>query len=780
MSPLPPPDAGARHDSSVVLAFLRRTDYPLLTRIARRMINHLCWSGVDEAHELLQRFTLDQRGIAGASAPDENRPLARQSPDALARFIDDAFALAASVLSEAEIVSCLERWIKDDKTGFLIESSENQTTTLAQLAEALERFRDMGIADTELSPSTRNVLRVSLARRFLTEDLHFIRSAKNCIEVQDFCDLVHHVISPPLSRGKLGGKSSGLLLAKHIVRTAEAHDASLGDIRVPKTYYVTTDGILDFIEHNHLQDVYDRKYLPIDQVRREYPHIVQVFKNSHFTPDTMKGLSVALDDLGDGPVIVRSSSLLEDRFGTAFSGKYKSLFLANLGSKAERLGALMDAIAEVYASVFGPDPIEYRAERGLLDVHEEMGVMIQEVVGQRAGRYFLPAYAGVAFSRNEFRWSPRIRRDDGLVRLVVGLGTRAVDRVGDDYPILAAPGQPGLRINTTADEMVRYSPHFVDVINLEAGVFETLPLDQLVREVGHALPGARLLLATWDESGLPRPVGVDWDPARQTAVATFEGLLSRTPFLGRMRGLLALLSERIGGPVDLEFASDGRTLYLLQCRPQSYGTDDGPSPLPVDVPHERVVFTADRYVSNGQLPDITHVVYVDPEAYGALPDLVSLRSVGEAVGALNRVLPRRQFILMGPGRWGSRGDIKLGVSVTYADISNTAMLVEIARRGGSAPDVSFGTHFFQDLVESGIRYLPLFPGTGTSELNDTFLRSSPNALADVLPEWAHLAKVVRVVDVAASTGGQVLKVLMNGDADRAVAMLAPPGRWTGR
>ena len=92
--------------------------------------------------------------------------------------------------------------------------------------------------------------------------------------------------------------------------------------------------------------------------------------------------------------------------------------------------------------------------------------MIQEVVGHRVGDYFMPAFAGVAFSRNEFRWSPRIRREDGLIRLVPGLGTRAVDRISDDYPILVAPGQPSLRVNVTLDEMIRYSPKQMDVINL--------------------------------------------------------------------------------------------------------------------------------------------------------------------------------------------------------------------------------------------------------------------------------------------------------------------------
>src|SRR5450756_2403429 len=149
--------------------------------------------------------------------------------------------------------------------------------------------------------------------------------------------------------------------------------------------------------------------------------MVQVFKHSHFSPEIVQGLSVALDDFQDCPIIVRSSSLLEDRLGSAFSGKYKSLFLANQGTKRERLLAVKDAIAEVYASVFGPDPIEYRSEKGLLDVHEEMGILLQEVVGTKVGRYFFPSWAGVAFSNNEFRWSPRIRREDGLVRLVPGL-----------------------------------------------------------------------------------------------------------------------------------------------------------------------------------------------------------------------------------------------------------------------------------------------------------------------------------------------------------------------
>ncbi len=197
--------------------------------------------------------------------------------------------------------------------------------------------------------------------------------------------------------------------------------------------------------------------------------------------------------------------------------------------------------------------------------------------------------------------------------------------------------------------------------------------------------------------------------------------------------------------------------------------------IPSDVPREHVVFTASRFVSNGRVPEVTHVVYVDPEGYAAIPDLDTLRQVGHAVGRLNKLLPRRQFILMGPGRWGSRGDIKLGVSVTYSDINNSSLLVEIARRKGSyVPDLSFGTHFFQDLVEAEIRYLPLFPDDDDVVFNERFLLDSPNLLATLVPEYAHLGSTVRVIEVPAVAGGLVLRVLMNADLDRALAMLAPP------
>ncbi len=426
--------------------------------------------------------------------------------------------------------------------------------------------------------------------------------------------------------------------------------------------------------------------------------------------------------------------------------------------------------------MFGPDPIQYRRERGVLEFDEQMGILIQEVVGSRVGKYFFPSFAGVAFSRNEFRWSPRITREDGLVRLVPGLGTRAVDRTGDDYAALLVPGKPDLRVNVAVDEVIRYSPQRMDVVNIEKNTFETVPIAAVLQTVHGSYPAFNQVFCRVEDGRLTRPVSSFMDAGDGQFTACFEGLRGRSLFVEQIKAALVALEETLGCPVDVEFAHDGQNLYLLQCRPQSQGDIAASSPIPRDIPEEDIVFSADRYVSNGRIRDITHIVYVDPEAYGNLGSLQDLKAVGRAVGSLNKLLPNKQFILMGPGRWGSRGDIKLGVNVTYADINNTAMLIEIARRTGSyVPDVSFGTHFFQDLVEASIGYLPIYPDDEGIVFGDRFLSGSDNLLAELLPDFAHLAEVVRVIDVPAVAEGRVLRVLLNADLDEAVAHLADPG-----
>ncbi len=760
----------------VVLDLLKRTDPDLYFRISRKMLNLLVWKGIEESQQLLQQFDPIGGTMDNEHLTDSNIPLERHKFTDSHTLSKKIFMVAAQYFSNEEILSRIQTWMQQDKTGFLIREIANNNSSLTDIGAAIRKYYQMHPEGMELSPSTKIGARASLIRRFFSEQLEFINIAKNYVTVRNFHDILDHLIFPAGSHGKLGGKSAGIFLAFRILLKLANKESILADIRIPNTWYMTSDCLIHFMHYNNLDEMLEQKYKDIEEIQKEYPHVIQLFKNSHFPPELIQGVSMALDDFGTKPLVVRSSSLLEDRLGSAFSGKYKSLFIANQGTKQERLDALLDAIAEVYASTIGPDPIGYRAERGLLDFHEEMGVMIQEVVGQQVGDYFLPAFAGVAFSNNEFRWSPRIRREDGLIRLVPGLGTRAVDRLADDYPVLVAPGQPGLRANVSLEEVGRYSPNKADVLNLKTNRFETIDIIELFKNQGEHYPVIEQVVSIAEHNNLKKPMLFGTDYSQSDLLVTFDGLIQDTTFVKLMHTILRELQSALATPIDIEFAHDGKDFYLLQCRPQSYSKYDAPSPIPANIPKDRIIFSANRFISNGYVPDIKYIVYVSPEKYNQLSDLDYMKTIGKVVGALNQILPRREFVLMGPGRWGSRGDIKLGVNVTYSDINNTAALIEIARKKGNyVPDLSFGTHFFQDLVESSIRYLPLYPDEPDIIFNDKFLNESPNLLTELVPAYSYLSDIIRVIEIPQAADGHILKILMNAELDKAVGVISPPG-----
>ncbi|MCK5759710.1 MAG: pyruvate, phosphate dikinase [Candidatus Delongbacteria bacterium] len=752
----------------LILDLLRRTDPNLAVRISRKMINFLCLYGVKEAESLLENFNVSEN-----IENDQNCPYQLADDIDSMTLICNVFEVAENHLSENEILSNIYKWIKQESSVFMSSILNNNASEMSDLISALEKYHFLSEQGLELSSLRERSFRVALIRRLMSDQGDFIDIAKQHLEVNLFYDLTNYLIYPEHSHGKLGGKGSGLIVADHILRDASKNIPSLENIKTPKTWYITSDGIMDFMKFNNLEDIMEQKYKDIGLVRQEYPYVIHVFKNSPIPSEMIKLLSKALDDFGDKPLVVRSSSLLEDRIGTAFAGKYKSLFIANQGSKEERLAALMDAIAEVYASTFGPDPIQYRAEHGLLDYNEQMGIMIQEVVGKKVGHYYFPAFAGVAFNNNEYRWSSRIKREDGLVRIVPGLGTRAVDRTSDDYPVLFSPGKPDLRVNITLDEKILYSPKQIDLINLKTNRFETKNIDELIKECGSSYPILNKLVSVIDEKHLTVPSKFSMDHEKDNFVVTFDGLLSGPVFVEKINSILSTLKQKYNHPVDIEFAHNGDDLYLLQCRPQNYGFESEPATFPSNIENNDIIFSANKFISNGSVTGISHIVYVDPYEYDKLSTLKELKNVGKAIGMLNKLLPKRQFILMGPGRWGSRGDIKLGVSVTYSDINNSAMLIEIAReKKNYVPDLSFGTHFFLDLVEGGIRYLPLYPDNRDVIFKEDFFLDNKNVFQFLLPEFSSLSKVVRVIDINSVTNGKEVQVYMNSENEKAIAVIS--------
>ncbi len=754
---------------------LRQRRPDLAERVCRRLLMDLQRRGLVDLEALDELATALKLGGA-RRAHDPNRPKPQLNRESRRELYDLALEYAERHLEPEEITATIllvEKRMLVQEGAMLAEDPD---TPLSVLRDKIHEFLDFAPGEAVAPPEDILGTRAALVRRFLTDQLDFISVGKRFIHVRHFAEVLDHILPTDGRYGRLGGKAAGLILAHSILQKARREGRLEADHKIPNSYFLPSNGILEFMEHNDLDELINVKYKTSEEVRDEYPLVERLFKSGSFPPTIHKGLEELLYQIGEVPLVIRSSSLLEDRIGHAFSGKYKSLFIPNQGTIEMRLAALEDAIAEVYASIFHPDPIEYRRERGLIDFQEQMGILIQEVVGREAGGMLSPVFAGVAFSRCEMRWSPRIRHTDGMARLVLGLGTRAVDRTVTDYPVLVALEQPTLRAVQQPDEVYRYSQHDVDVVDLRESQFESLPLAEFMKRVGRKIPSMNRIFSIYRDRQILPMVGVMAQLEPEELVVTFDGLL-RSGFPRELKSMLDLLEEGLGEPVDVEFAHDGETFFMLQCRALSRGASAQRVEVPVDVPEESKIFSAKRYVQMGQEKDLEYVVLIDPRDYESLETRKEMLRVARAVGAVNKALPKKKFLLMGPGRWGSRGDIKLGVPVTYADICHTSILVEIARKKGSyLPDVSFGTHFFNDLVESGINYLPLYPDDPGVVWNDDFLQGSANCLAEVAPEYADMEGVVRVIRVADAANGRLLQVVMDAEADKALAFLAEPDR----
>jgi pyruvate, water dikinase len=238
--------------------------------------------------------------------------------------------------------------------------------------------------------------------------------------------------------------------------------------------------------------------------------------------------------------------------------------------------------------------------------------------------------------------------------------------------------------------------------------------------------------------------------------------------------------ERVYGyPVDTEFtASIGPNnkvgINLLQCRPMRLpGARAGNTAAPINLKRENVLFRAARMMPGGVVEQVRYVIYVDPRAYAEKASLDVKKSLGRVVGKLNNRIAsaEEKMIMIGPGRWGS-SNIDLGVNTSYSDINNTSALVEVAlEAAGHVPELSYGTHFFLDLVESRIIYLPVYPDNPAAEFNFAFFDGSPNALAELLPEAAKYEEFVKVIDVPRTTGGRHVKVVADSEIQKAVCFL---------
>lgn len=637
---------------------------------------------------------------------------------------------------------------------------------------------EQGYAIENLPPEERRAyqarlqeIKAVLIRTIISDQLGYLQIARDWFTIRDLDEIRKRKIGS----GKIGGKSAGMLLAARILNQVGDEDIRQ-NFSIPPSFFIGADLTYAFMAVNCLTHWMDQKYKSDQQIYEEYPSLYSDFIHSQLPQDTLEQLEKLLKRLGNQPLVVRSSSLLEDNFGTSFAGKYESHFCPNQGSLEENLAQLSEAIRRVFASIFNPDALLYRRAKGLLDYDERMAILLQVVEGEAFGDVYLPHASGVAYSRNLFRWSPQIRRQDGFLRLVWGFGTRAVDRTSNDYARLVALSHPTLHPESDVRATIAYSQKYVDLIHLKQNRFMTLPIQEVLRYDYSPLR----YLAKIDEGGYLSTIRIiQSDLPVQRAVLTFDELFRRTKVAPRLTKMLQLLEEHYHSPVDLEFTlrivenDDGQAdvkVTILQCRPQSAIHSERFS-IPAYLEPEEVIFSTPRMAPEGFIANIRYVLFVTPNGYFSLPTSADRSALRRFIGRLNDALADENFICVGPGRWGTSTP-DLGIAVGYGDIYHARALVELTGEGiGPAPEASYGTHFFQDLVESHIFPLAIYLQDKDAIFNENFFYQTPNRIARFLPGENNLPDCLRLIAVEDYRPGCHLNVVMDNEKGATVAFL---------
>ncbi|MBN2456815.1 MAG: PEP/pyruvate-binding domain-containing protein [Sedimentisphaerales bacterium] len=600
---------------------------------------------------------------------------------------------------------------------------------------------------TKAPPDSKDVKEFlrELCRIMVGREKRISQLAQNSFSLEDLINIKSRLIGS----GFIGGKAVGMLLAQKILANDKSFDWD--QYTEPHdSFYVGSDVFYSYIVENGWW-----KLLMKQKTKEGYFDIALEMKEhllrGKFPDQVRERFQEIIEYFGQSPIIVRSSSLLEDSFGNAFAGKYESLFLVNQGDPEQRYSEFEEAVRRVYASTMDESALAYRLQRGLDQQDEQMALLVQRVSGSYKKSYFFPDLAGVGVSYNTFVWKSELDPKAGMLRLVFGLGTRAVDRVEDDYPQTIALDHPLLRPYADREGQSRFSQHNADLLDTSQNCLRTVSVTDLLN----------------DELNMKLDLIADTDPHTERKMKelgmknqrywllTFKKLLSNTNFTEIMQKILKTLEKYYQYPVDIEFTvnftgDDAFKINLVQCRPLQTKGIKASVQLPENIKPEKVLFASQGYTMGGSISQpIKRIIYVDPQAYVETP-ISQKYSIARLIGKLNRQIANKEntpTILLGPGRWGTTTP-SLGVPVNFAEINKITVLAEIAYEGGNLmPELSFGTHFFQDLVESDIFYVALFPQKESVVFNKDKLAEMPNLLTDFFPEERKYEDVVKVYDL---------------------------------
>ena len=634
-----------------------------------------------------------------------------------------------------------------DSSRLLSVTEKKQSQSAKRKLDYWDRLflRAENILYRPINLDERKRMASQLSSLMLTRDKKLLKLINRYFSLQDLLRIKERLVGT----GYVGGKSVGMLLARAIL----AHDSSQQweqSLEEHDSYYIGSDVFYSYIVENGWWK------LRMEQKTKDgyfsvAGELQEKILNGRFSPAILEQFQRILDYFGQSPIIVRSSSLLEDGFGNAFAGKYESIFCANQGTPEERYQAFEDAVRKIYASMLNEDALTYRMQRGLAFEDEQMALLVQRVSGAYHGNYYFPFVAGVGISYNTFVWHSDLDSEAGMLRLVYGLGTRAVNRVEEDYPRLAALDAPLLRPVGGMEDKKRFSQHYVDLINVKEGELDTVSLRQLLTE------GVSLdldLVGVKDYQAMKRLKELKL-PDEEVWILTFDKLLSETEFPQRMQRMLKLLETAYDYPVDIEFAvnitdENQLRINLLQCRPLQTKGQKQAGHIPKNISQEQILFeTTGSFMGGSIFQPIKRIIYVEPNIYSSLSE-TDKYGVARLIGKINKLSKGRDItptMLIGPGRWGTTTPA-LGVPVSFSEISNMSVLVEVAHRDGRlTPELSYGSHFFQDLVETEIFYVALFPGQPEIIYQNQLIAQAPNSLDSLVAGDSQIHQAIKVWDI---------------------------------
>ncbi len=674
----------------------------------------------------------------------------------------------------SETMYMLHHWIGDEfkpvmnsavTSEILTKQSKPWVDFTSRIQDIWSRTFNRAQHLLELPPHQKNPQEVQqfyqrLIRMAITRDPQLIKLVEKYLDLGAVLSIGRRMIGT----GLIGGKSVGMLVAQNILKNnnPEKYEKLL---EIQDCYFIGSDVYYTFLVGNNIW----WKRNSIKTKSGDIKHFEEIEKELHkkimegdFPEDIIFQFKKLLEYFGQSPIIVRSSSLLEDAYHNSFSGKYDSFFLPNQGTPEERLKNFVEAVKKVYASTVSQKALLYRDKRALLDKDEQMSILVMRVSGSFYGDSFYPQIAGVAYSFNPFVWNEKIDPASGMIRLVFGLGTRAVNQIDDDYTRIVALNEPTLLPTMGTSETRKFTQKKADILDLKENSLVSRRFEDIVKN-SREIPLD--IFATIDEEA-QKIYDSRAMKDRFAYTLTFKKLL-KSEFIADMKEIMKLLHKAYKNPVDVEFTANFMDLKnykinILQCRPFQFRSAIKSIKTPEHIQKENLIFeTSGPIIGESVATVIDRLIYIVPEIYGQMP-MSDRYAVARIIGKLNRLHDKEKTTIMiiSPGRLGTTSP-SLGVTTTFAEINNISIVCELAEMHKNLiPAVSLGTHFFNDLVENDMIYLAINP-TKTDKINKQFLLSATNLLNELIPDAEKYQDVIRVIDVQAQE--IELKVRLDSD-----------------